>query len=272
MNTNKTLLALACAVLSTTAFAGTADIKASNNQIGVQYISTHVDYTETGNGTLGAAGATLDTETGSVPGFALSTSTMQDLWLGNDYIQAEYSRNSGHTNYVGSLLGGTYGSVVQENGATLTDYHLRYGKGYVINDQFMVTPYGEIGRHKWDRDVNNGETYTHNYYGIGLLGQYSPVSKLVVSGNVLLGHTFGANIDVTTIGPVPGFSASLGTSALYRVGAAADYAFTKEIHGNVGVDYTSFDYGASAVQPSGYGEPDSTTRYTTVKVGIGYAF
>jgi hypothetical protein len=64
MNTHKTLLTLACALLSTTAFAGTADIKASNNQIGVQYISTHVDYTETGNGTLGAAGATLDTESG----------------------------------------------------------------------------------------------------------------------------------------------------------------------------------------------------------------
>ncbi len=54
--------------------------------------------------------------------------------------------------------------------------------------------------------------------------------------------------------------------------SAADYAFTKVIHGNVGVDYTSWEYGASAIQPSGYFEPDSETNVTMIKVGVGYAF
>lgn len=279
---NKTILAIACAVLSTTAFAGTADIKASNNQVGVQYISTHVDYTETGNGAVGAAGVTLDTETGSVPGYVLSASVMKDLWLGNDYMQAEYSHNSGSTNYVGSYQGGTYGSVVATSGAVFADYHFRYGKGFVINDKFMATPYVEIGHHRWDRNVGNGapggylEIYTHAYYGVGLLGQYSPMSNLVLSVKSLIGHTFGAEINIPSFGAygVP-TSASLGNSTLYRIGAAADYAFTKQVHGNMGVDYTAFDYGASAWQ-SGTGgswaEPDSSTKYTTVKVGIGYAF
>ena len=137
----------------------------------------------------------------------------------------------------------------------------------------MLTPYLELGSHQWDRGVNSGETYTHNYYGIGALGQYSPVSKLVLSANVLYGTTYGSYIKVN--GPF-GFSGGLGDSTLNKFGVAADYAFTKNFHGNVGVDYMSFKYGMSSVYPVGGGfvawEPASKTTYTMVKVGLGYAF
>jgi hypothetical protein len=118
-----TLAAIAIAGFSvmSTAFAGTFDIKAANNQLGLQLVSTNVDYTETGDGILVPAG-TLDTEKGSVPGYVLSISTMQDLWLGNDYIEAEYDYASGNTEYVGGLLGPPptpYGSVAGISGATL---------------------------------------------------------------------------------------------------------------------------------------------------------
>ena len=264
---SKTILSVACAAISVSALAGTADIKASNNQAGIQFISTDVNYKETGNGTVGAAGVTMDTENGRVPGVALSASAMKDLWLGNDYIEAEYSRNSGHTNYVGAAQGGVFGSARQSDGATIIDYHLRYGKGFIMGAGLMLTPYGEIGHHNWDRNVNLGETYTNYYYGIGVLGQYSPVEKLVLSANGLIGRTAKSNIDVTGFG-----SARLGNSNLYRIGVSADYALTQNIHANAGVDYTSFDYSASAIQPGAWAEPDSTSRYTTVKVGLGYTF
>lgn len=280
------VMALAGSAGASTAFAGTPDIKASNNQVGIRIISTNVDYTETGNGIFGTPTGTLDTETGGVPGHALYISTMKDLWLGNDYIEAEYDNSSGNTNYVGGFIGPPatpYGSAVGTSSATLINYSARYGKGFIkgfiidnANDEFMLTPYAELGHHEWDRGANYGETYTHNYLGFGALGQYSPVSKLVLSANAMVGETFGSYITVNSGPGLNGFSGSLGNSILYKVGVAADYAFMKHFHGNVGVDYMSFNYGISAAYPVGGGfvawEPDSKTNYTTVKIGLGYAF
>ena len=273
---NVTLAVMAIAGLSgvSVAFAGTSDIKISNNQVGMQFISTNVDYTETGNGIFGTPTGTLDTEKGPVPGYGLSISAMRDLWLGNDYIEAEYDSASGNTEYVGGLLGPPptpYGSVVSTSSATLINYSARYGKGFMVSDEFMLTPYAELGHHEWDRGVNLGELYTHNYFGIGALGQYSPSSGLVLSANALFGSTFGSNIVVNGA-----FSGALGNSGLYRIGAGADYAFEQNLHGNIGVDYTSFKYGISAIYSCGgtcvQWEPDSKTNYTTVRVGLGYGF
>ncbi len=260
-------------LVSTEAFANTSDIKASNNQFIIGIISTNVDYTETGSGILGSPTGTLDTEKGRIPGYGLSISAMRDLWLGNDYIEAEFDHTSGNTDYLGGSLGpppAPYGSLVGISGAVIKNFNVRYGAGITLNDQGMLTPYLELGHHEWDRGVNQGELYTHNYSGIGALGQYSPVSGLVLSANGMFGRTFGSNIDITGA-----FSGALGNSTLYRIGAGADYAFAKDLHGNVGVDYTSFNYGSSAVYrvSGGYAwEPDSKTNYTTVRIGLGYGF
>ncbi|HWT70815.1 MAG TPA: hypothetical protein VN361_01370 [Oxalicibacterium sp.] len=251
-------------VLPSTALADQLDIKSANNQIQVQARSTHVDYTERDDFGI------LDTERGDVPGFALSYSAM---WSNNYYLQLQYGRNQGHTRYVGqALIGGTgYGSVVDRSGATMTDYQLRAGRGFVLSDAVMLTPYGEIGHHRWERGVNDGETYTHDYFGIGALAQYSPMPRLVLSANLMVGRTFHSDIDVAGSAPFA-FSASLGNSDLYKAGLAADYAFTRNFHGMIGLDYSSFEYGNSAVSAGGFYEPDSKTRYTTVNVGVGYAF
>lgn len=256
---------------SVPAYADTSDIKASNNQIGLQYLSTDVNYSEYSSGT-----GLLDTEKGNVPGYSISTSLMKDVWLGNDYFEAQYNHNSGNTNYVGSpLLGsGAYGSVIGQSSAALIDYSARYGVGMELGSQFMATPYLELGHHEWDRGVNYGENYTNNYYGIGVLGQYSPADKLVLTGNVMVGNTFNSNIVVNSGPAIGGFSGALGNSTIYRYGVAADYAFTINVHANIGIDYTSFKYGMSAVYPvsGGIYEPASKTSYTTARIGIGYAF
>lgn len=280
----KVALSICCLFFSNIAFAGTYDIRASNNQLGIRKISTDVDYTETGNGRLGTQTGKLDTETGKVPGYAISISTMQGP--GNEYFEAEYDHSSGYTTYTGMpATGGVFGSIVGTSSATLINYSARFGRGFTFDeigdrlgrrnhaDSFMVTPYVELGHHQWDRGVNLGETYTHHYAGIGALWQYSPVSKLVFSANTMFGHTFRSYIIVN--GPY-GFSGSLGNSATYKVGLSADYAFMKHFHGNIGADYTNFKYGISDIYPVGGGyvawEPDSETNYTTIKVGLGYAF
>jgi hypothetical protein len=275
-------------MFSAAAFADTSTIKESNNQIGVQLISTKVDYTETGNGVLGAAGSTLDTETGHVPGYGVSISLMRDFsWTNNtgtqnDYFEAEYDHSSGNTNYTGAAIGGgAFGSVVSTSSATLANFNIRYGKGFVVNDKFMLTPYGEFGRNSWDRGVNYGENYSNSYLGIGTLGQFSPNSKWVITGKGMIGRTTGSVITVNSGPGLNGFGADLGSSTLYKVGASADYALTQKIHGNFALDYTNFKYGSSALYPvfpiggglyRAGGEPDSTTAYTTIRIGLGYAF
>jgi len=62
---------------------------------------------------------------------------------------------------------------------------------------------------------------------------------------------------------------------MYQLGLSADYAITRELHANLGVDYTKFSYGASATYiaaPNYVWEPSSTTKYTTYKIGLAYAF
>lgn len=185
---HKVVVSIGCVIFSATAFADMSAIKASNNQISFQFISTNVDYTETGNGILGTATGTLDTERGWVPGIALSISTMKDWWFGDDYLEAEYDYSVGHTQYVGSYQGGgEYVSVVQTSGAIIKNYSVRYGTGISGNDEFMLTPYVELGHYECYRGVNYGETYSHSYYGIGALAQYSSVNRLVFSANALWG-------------------------------------------------------------------------------------
>jgi hypothetical protein len=264
--------------------ASSSDIKASNNQIGYQSISTLVNYTETG-GKYGVAAGTLDTETGPVPGRAFYFSSMTNGLLGNDYFKGTYDQSIGSTKYTGANLNlpngppGAFGSVVSTSGAILTNYNFRYGKGLDFRRASMLTPYVEFGAHRWQRAVNYGETYSNMYYGFGLLNQLVVGNHLVLSLDVLAGHTKGSTITVTSSPPgvpltskVTGFSAPLGDSELFKVGVSLDYTLGQRFHVNAGVDYTAFNYGVSAVQPGGLFEPDSQTKNTTFKFGLGWGF
>ena len=292
------LLIIGC-FFTLSSHAGITDIKSANNQLGIQLISNYTDYKETFiDGTL------ADTEKGWIPGFGFSGSFMKDVFLGNDYFKAQFSRIDGGLDYLGSVsnptvayLGETaYGSYAQNNNATITDFNFRYGKGFEINDKLMITPYGELGHHEWKRDLgdtcvvgsvpcSSSEKYAHYNYGIGGLIQYSPLQNWVFGIDALIGRTFSSQISgqgntylVVTPG---GFTSSfkgqdLGDKTIYRIGVSADYAFTSKIHGNIGVDYVDFKYGKSDVFSDAFGgdiyEPDSKTNYTNIKVGIGYAF
>ena len=297
----RVVLAAAICFPAMQACAGTEDIKASNNQVGIQYVNTDVNYKETL-----PDGTTADTENGHVPGFGLSVSAMKNLFFGNDYIQAQFARLNGNTRYAGSSLGpgapgspiGAYGSLGQSDGAQITDLSARYGKGFVVGESYLITPYVEIGHHQWKRSLNtncvvtavancaSSEKYENSYWGVGALSQTSPATRWVLAANVFVGRTFSSSISGTGQNGATAASAStgsfgsqgLGNDVIYKLGLSADYGFTKQLHGSIGVDYVSFDYGRSAlfspdpaVPPYAY-EPDSSTRYTTITLGLGYPF
>ena len=119
--------------------------------------------------------------------------------------------------------------------------------------------------------------------------QYSPVPNLVVSASGLIGKTFGSHIDVNGSGPAIGavmavggyadyrFAGDLGNSPIFKLGLAADYAVTQNVHVTAAIDYTSFNFGASDVYGNGdtkpyIWEPRSDSNLTTFKIGLGYSF
>lgn len=268
---------------SAAAFAGIQDVESANNQFVAQFQYNYMHYAETANENETGSGGALDSEDGHITGYGLSGSVMKDVWLGRDYFEAQYSAFSGKTNYMGGTqTNPTFGSLVGESGAKIKEGSFRYGSGIVINNELMVTPFGELGRHQYVRTLVVGtpasyqETYTHNYFGIGALAQFSPSEKVVYSLNAMIGRTYGANLVAVLPGPSVGFSAKLGNSMIEKIGVSVDYAFTKNIHVNAGAEVAGWSYGASANQPIGNGlyvyEPKSTTSITTAKVGMGFSF
>lgn len=272
-----TLACCAVALLSAPAFAARSatapgDILAANNQYTLYLQNTKVDYAETG-GSHGAAAGLLDTENGNVGGFGLSASSMSDLWLGNDLFQLDFNYSSGNTGYVGSYLNSNagYGSLVSSSTADIYNYSFRYGKGVSVFKQSMLTPYVEVGHHRWERGLSASqeETYSHNYAGFGLLMQTAPVSKLVLNADLFYGRTFQSKI---TTNQYTLTEATLGNSSFKRYGIGADYAFSQRFHGKISYSHESYSYGISALNNYGYYEPNSTTKNTIYRVGIGYAF
>jgi len=253
-------------------FTSKADlIKSVNNSVGIKVQGKYVDYME-----VDTRNNNLDSETGWIGGITIQASMMKDIFFGNDYLHAEYTHIDDKTKYTGSYWGGHYGDLITNNGAKINDYSFRYGKGFEIDDDALLTPYIEVGKHSWDRILPPGsnpvmERYYFHYYGIGALAQGAITDRLVITANGMFGRTVKPKIFVNT----PGDSDTLnqGASNIYKVGLDADYALTKNIHANLGIDYLHFKYGISNVSSSGvYLEPDSRTSYTTVNLGLSYHY
>ncbi len=252
-------------------------IRDANNQIGLRATDMDFHYLETADPAFGLAGP-LDEERGWVPGLALNFSEMQDVGVKNLYFNVELSWSQGHTKYIGGFIGPPatpFGSIISRSGAKVFDSDFRFGEGFDMGSQAMLTPYLGIGSHSWNRGVNAGELYSHYYVGAGLMAQVSPFQATVLSAYGLVGTTLASHIKVAGDPTFPGFSSSLRNSVLFKFGASADYALTRQLHLTAGIDAVAFNYGASTPVPVPGGlanEPSSRTFNTTLNVGVGYGF
>jgi opacity protein-like surface antigen len=263
------------------------DIVKSDRQVSLDFVENYIKYGPEviTPGTPGfppsSTGVPLDLEKGWVPGGSVSAYYMWNWGTAcNLYVMGRFTYEHGNTTYVGALQGNPFGSLVQQDGATVEDFDFRLGKGFDVGTNAMLTPYLGIGTNWWKRLLTGAsgyqEVYSHDYVGAGLLFQISPIPHLVLSANGLVGGAF--NSSMTTSLTPGGFliipaTYTLGNKAVYMVGGSVDFAFTAHLHGNIGIDYTRFAYGQSALNPaSGALEPNSTTRYTTVSAGLGWGF
>lgn len=251
------------------------DIVNANNQISLDFVETYLNYLETDS----PSGAKLDAETGWIPGLAVTGSLMRNLFVDNVYLYGQFKWVDGSSHYVGALGGGAFGSFVNTDGAEIFNQDFRIGKGFALTPGFMLTPYLGVGAREWSRNLSGAsgyhEDYSNGYVGGGLLAQFSPVSRLVLSANGLIGSTFDASMTASDNPggfPIPPQTFNLGASTMYMLGASADYAITQNIHINAGVDFDNFHYGKSPVGIGGYLEPNSQTSETTWKVGMGFGF
>jgi hypothetical protein len=194
---------------------------------------------------------------------------MQNLGIPHLYFNAQFSYYDGKTDYT------DFGALQMKDPATVRDLDFRLGKGFDLHRSVMLTPFFGMGWHDWHRDLHQyNETYRHAYYGAGVLLQASPHAGLVLSADALIGRTFNAEIAVSDIpGFAPGSTLPLGDAGMYKLGLSADYAVTRSLHVNTGVEWSHFKYGASPPDPTGsYNEPESRTNHVAFKIGVGYAF
>lgn len=224
----------------------------------------------------------LDGETSYLPGLQATGSAMVDIGsVCNLYISGSFSYMAGNTSYFQN--GGT--SLI--NRATVEDWDFRFGKGFNLGLNGMITPYVGLGTNWWNRTLTGAggynEIYKHDYAGVGALLQYSPGPGWVLALNGLVGGSFNAS---QTSSLIPGVATAvcvctypLGGALTYMAGGSVDYAITANLHANAGVEFTYFTYGQSPVITPGPGnpgfplswlEPNSNTSYFTAFIGIGY--
>ncbi len=279
---NPSRIALAIAVASAAlALSGAAradslgDIMASNNEVGIASISQNINYSEL-DSLQSFGGPSLDSEQGSPGGYAFTVSVDKDLWSTNNYLALGYSSTSGTTNYTGGVMSGsgTYTPLSAISGARTSDYYARVGTTFIPGDHTMVTPYLEYGNHTWDRNVGQStsfgyaETYTHDYAGAGMLLQFAPVDKLVLTADLFMGTMLNASISAASLGT----QSMTDPNMLTRIGVGLDYRLWHDIHLTLGFDQVQYSYSGSAVSSTGFLEPPSNTTLQVTSIGLAYGF
>jgi hypothetical protein len=176
-------LALATVLGSRAGLADTTDIRKADNGVSLDAGATDLDYAETASGTA------LDTEKGWLPtvGLGFGMLAFPTAPIPNLYFHLDATASFGSSAYNGALCD-QFGNCIPYQSTTNDKIFAgaaQLGRAFALSETLMVTPYAEIGYRYWSRDLQGiggyGETY-HNWDGMGgLLAQYSPASRWVLS-------------------------------------------------------------------------------------------
>lgn len=258
-------------------------IRLINNSVSFSLPTSRLNYGEPSQGAISAP--YYDAENGYLHGFGIAASGMERQE--NVYARASYQLVTGPVSYVGTC-GSSFTPCQGTSEARIGDGSLRVGRGFVTGDQFMVTPYAELGYHFWERNLNSSqhESYRHNTLGVGSMVQYAPVALdngagLVLTADFSIEKMFNADINAPGI---PGTSGNLENAPLgekkpvLQAGLDVDWFAANAVSFFAGFHYATFSYGASPVQsinaPPGTGvyEPQSYTYFWSYLVGLRISF
>jgi hypothetical protein len=277
-------------VLSTAHAADNDAFFRANNVIGLGLGSQQQNYREF------MRGATVDSNRGDIkPSYRLYVTAQRDLLgIPDLYLGASVSYASGENTYRGALVDGVTGAQIPIAGRTPTrlfDWSLCAGKAFTLNEAATIQwiPYLDYSQHRWDRLDGGGvgdysEHYSHSMLSVGVIGQYAPTDRLVLSAEAQLGRLYDASVRVRSMegplyfndGPYRYYMNGangpivLGSHNAVMFGLGADYAVTSTLHVTAGYRWQRFGYGMGT--NNDVVEPKSTSIMQRVEVGIALTF
>ena len=168
-----------------------------NSEFGIAAQGFMQSYSETNPTT----GGTLDSEHGTVPGVQVKATTMfNTLGVENLYAGFRYQYDGGGVTYNGAFLNG-----MPHNGMShyaINDIGLEFGKGFLLADNVLITPFVQGGWRGWQRSLSSiqVEDYTHYYLGAGVNGDLGITDRLVLTGRLGIAETSRRQHDFAAIG------------------------------------------------------------------------
>jgi hypothetical protein len=287
-----------------------------NNMLSISFSDLGLNYGEYNDGSAPSINNKyLDTDNGFLNGIAVNLAKTYNNWYSNVNF-SYYITNDTYSGYIPAYSGTaqnlqeTLQPLTQTSSSKIYNFNWKIGYMLPITNKFVLTPYGELGWHIWDRGDNTSK-YAHysNWLAmVGILAQYAFTPKLV--GNVDLGYgtTFDAKAEednnasggafycqdtVSSCNPFligeDTIIFNLGSKAIYNLSAGLDYRFYRNFHIIGNVNYERFEYGQSSTVyltptniysngvlvsqfPNSYTEPNSVTNEIIYSIGIGYSF
>jgi hypothetical protein len=242
-----------------------------NNEFGIAAQGFLQSYSET------IPAGTFDSEHGTIPGLQVKATTMQDgFGIDNIYAGIRYQYDQGGVGYSGANLF-TKVPLKSTTDYTVNDLGVELGKGFLLSENVLITPFVQGGWHDWRRALSavQVEDYTHYYVGGGVRGDLGVTNRLVLTGRLGVAETISPSMTATASpgsGLPPRMTFALGSAPLYQAGMGADYQFYAQMHLYGGVDYSHFSYDASAINSLGFNEPTSTTDEAVFRLGLALQF
>ncbi|HEY5207869.1 MAG TPA: hypothetical protein VIJ42_00330 [Stellaceae bacterium] len=242
-----------------------------NNEFGIAAQGFMQSYSET------VMSRTFDSENGTVPGFEVKASTMQNgFGIDNIYAGIRYQFDQGNVAYNGANLF-TRAPLQGTTNYSVSDLGIELGKGFLLSENVLITPFVQGGWRDWRRALSAAqvEDYTHYYVGGGVRGDLGITPRMVLTGRLGIAETFDPSMTATAspgLGLPPRMTFALGSAPLFQAGVGADYRFYQQIHLYGGVDYSHFSYGSSAINSLGFNEPSSTSDEVVFRLGLAYQF
>lgn len=239
--------------------------------------ATYMDYAET------SSGATLDSETGSIPEVQMGTGVLipdrAPPLLRNLYLRFDGAYKSGGTAYNGALQNIVTGATTPYS--TTTDDTVwsasgRVGRGLPLGNlaghSGMLIPFAELGYRHWDRNLTGPYGYDEVYQNWDFMGgvllQLAVTPKWIVSVNGAIGSTFSARMDTG------GVKFPLGDALTWRGGGQVSYNFARHLEVFGAIDVSRLGFGASPAEYTNQRyyayEPTSTTYESSFRMGVAY--
>jgi len=228
-----------------------------------------------------------DIESGWMPGLRLGISGMNPPGPGfasRLYFALHYGYQQGNLRYQGFALA-THQPLSLTDHSQVQTVSIRIGKGIPVSQRVLLTPYFLYRFVDWQRHLQNAlgqsEHYESNSAGIGLLAQWTPARRWVLSGRLAWAEGFAGTVRGThgILSP----TVPLHPGATLQAGLAVDYRLQGPWHLFGGLRFTHYAFDGSPrfigtitqdgqSYPGIFDEPASQTNRFGLDLGIAYQF